>query len=340
MPWSVRLAEKLRDRTFAKWRPAHNDPRGYCTRTGHQWLFRCPVDGFVKMHVPCEGLSCRTCYERVVVRRMEQGFERVGGALARGFVFTFPDTWHDRLTVPALLMIRRAIYEMLAEWNDGEDGGVYGWAGAFHPCGDENPRKWEPHFHFFSSIVGVDPERSELIETRYHLDDGALFRLRRAYADLLARIGAVLGHQGPIPMNMHYRFLPTEGQVRHRIRYDWRPFPEWYVGPELGDLRKVAFYGLMAPTPAANVRHMVDAWRERVRGTRAPGAPARCPWEGCAHDLEFVGLLRKGTRELWKHRDVLQVETLQNAEAHPSIGPPRVEVVPFGPEPMADDIPY
>lgn len=320
--------------TVPKWRPAYDDPRGYCTRTGRSWLFDCEHHGIIRATLWCELLDCRTCAERVAQRRGRENFRRMGGVPLRAWVFTWPKRWHKRMGLEAVKLMRGWALDTLRSWHE-EWWGAAGWLVNVHPAGDKDPRTWLPHVHILSPNLVFDREADGLRVAPYKVEPKALDDLRFMWQDVLRELAPAFGDEpSSVVANVNYKFRVKEPQVAHRIRYDCRPFPEWAVGLKRSGLESPIPYGLLASTPPKDVRHVAEEYLARVAGHVLEARVTPCPFAGCPHTLVLVGLKPKG--RAFESTPLLEA---MGSVCHPSIGPPKLAPVPMGPEP-AWDLPY
>jgi hypothetical protein len=358
--WGTRFLASTLQPSVPRYGKAYIDPRGYCSRTGHEWLLECAGCGFVRMAVPCGQIDCRTCYADVKNRRERRLVERMGGKPLRCFEFTFPATWRKRLGLEALELVRRRLVELLKEWQADQDGLRAGWLVNFHPSGDQCHRHkgrkydqcgcqpiWKPHFHVVSPAVGVRPmvapvadhvgfleglgkrlkyqpidEAGQLWSLPYKLPAKALDDLKLAWGQVLADMAREL-HE-PVPAtNVHYSFRTSAAKIAHRLGYDARPWPEWRAGGLPLSLAVPQVYGLLAPRGDSSVEPAaVDAYRDAVRGGSPEPRPICCPFPGCERQLSLVSFLRFRSLEARRVAFLPLLQDLTGEAAHGAAGPP------------------
>ena len=271
--------------------------RGLQGSTGHRWTV--PFGACHQADCTCP--ACRNKASKKRSRRVADLYRRIArvsglkvGVLA--VVFTLPP--EVRTDDPKrLAALRKAAREVLRSWVAQVNGlelsirSKPGWCltgvDTWHPAGDENPDDFKPHIHAQLPAVawwrpaGDLDDRQSWKTLRYKVTESELRNLRSMWGAALA----VAGWHVRSSMNgnslfdrcvVHYRWFSggdspkARGQLAHRIRYDFRHWPEWKA-----TWRKIIWWGYAAP--AAQPKAGIEAIDDEDKPEEHDQEPTLCP---------------------------------------------------------------
>lgn len=237
----------------------------------HRW--NVPQHACMKSN--CDNAVCVSRHTRERGKRVEDLYMSLAATATegplgfQGVVLTIPG-YLKTMDQDKLKRLRRGARKAVSQWVSEVNGIVLeersreGWrlAGVdcWHPEGDENPGVWNPHIHlqvlnlaYWSG--GVSPS-DRWLRLRLKVTTDQLRRLRMLWGAVL---WGVLGWEprdfsmegppdfSPCNVNVEWRSMGWRSrkafaQWRHRIRYDFRHWPQYK-----GTWRQIQWWGYMSP---------------------------------------------------------------------------------------------
>lgn len=263
------------------------------------------------------GCACRVCIESYSkerargVRGIFEGLERIVGEEVPllAMVFTIPEELRDqeprvlqKLRTRARAVVTGWVEEVNPELAGELDrrrhpGFMLGGMDLYHPVGDSDPNKWNPHIHMEVAGWAFHRESREWKRLKLRVSVEELASLRRRWGDVLAE---ELGWEEPDHERCaaDYKYLKGKRRRNHRIKYDTRHFPAW-----TGQWRRVQWFGFLSSRSKAELDLRTPKEKKGVQEERDHD-PRICPrcelpseWDttikGKLLDRLFRGKLKK-----------------------------------------------
>lgn len=300
---------------------------------GHRWAV--PFDACQEAHCTCPACQNKTSKKRAgrvsdLYRRIAHASGLHVGVLA--VVLTLPPEVQTD-DVEVLKSLRKAARGVLRSWVAQINGLTLstrskpGWCltgvDTWHPAGDADPAEFKPHIHAQIPAVAWWRPAGDL-------DDRPSWRTLRykvmieELADLREMWGAALVDAGWHPRSsmhdkilldrcvVHYRWFSggsspkARRQLAHRVRYDFRHWPEWKA-----TWRKITWWGYAAP--AAQPKAGIEALDEADKPEKHDGEPTLCP--ECGATAEWSGDIGRDADKLSRQKSRKKILDLVGAPA-------------------------
>lgn len=185
--------------------------------------------------------------------------------------------------------MRKRFLDILCQEYAKQYGADVGAQGVVHPCGDaDDPMHrgdgeanfngaWGPHVHASVPLLGLKRGRhaGEFRPLPRRVSLRLIVAVRERVQAELDRMAADLGLE-PAPAVVHYSWREAGPRALHRLRYDFRSFPDWSDGASdaLRTALRVVPAGLLAPAARAPG---IAEWRKAIRGAGEEAGAPSCP---------------------------------------------------------------